>query len=163
MKNLFIKQKVFKITDHYPVLDESGNAVYHVDQDFQLLGLSVVISDQEGNPVCKVDRKILSFLPVFYLSFHTGEEIVMKSRFTFLRQKIDIEPYELGIYIEGNIIDHKFAVYKGGRIIGRIDRELLVWGDTYHLEIIEEEYELLFVGMVVAIDHIIDARQSSGN
>ena len=31
MYELYIKQRVFKITDHYDVLDVNQNPVYHVD------------------------------------------------------------------------------------------------------------------------------------
>lgn len=30
MYKLYIKQKVFKITDHYPIIDENENEVYYV-------------------------------------------------------------------------------------------------------------------------------------
>lgn len=163
MRSLFIKQKILKITDHYPVLDESGSAVYNVDQNFQLFGLSVEISNPSGQILCHIDRKIIALLPTFFLQFANGEEVVMRSRFTLFRQKIDISPDEFGIYIEGDILDYNFSVFRGGQMIGRINKKFLALSDTYHLEIFQEEFELLFVAIVVAIDHIKDAKQAAAN
>ncbi len=163
MKNLYIKQKVFKITDHYPVLDEEEKVHYYVDEDFRFFGLSVHISDPKGTVLCHIEKKIIALLPTFYLHFSNGLELEMRSRFTFLRQVIDVGPSRLGMTIEGNIMDHDFSVFMGNRKIGHIHKKFLSWGDTYHLEIEEEEYELLFIAMVVAVDHIIDERQSSSS
>ena len=44
MYELYIKQKVFKITDHYEVMDSNQNPVYRVDQDFRLVGNTVHVS-----------------------------------------------------------------------------------------------------------------------
>lgn len=163
MRNLYIKQKVFKITDHYPVMDELQNPVYYVDQNFKLLGLSVIISCSTGEKLCHIDKKIISLLPTFFLYFYNGVDLMMRSRFSLFRQKIDILPESLGIYIEGNYLDHNFSVYKNQRLIGRINKKFLSWGDTYHLEVLEEEYELLFVAIVIAIDHIKDAQNSASS
>lgn len=38
MYQLYIKQKVFKITDHYQI-DNNGIPRYQVDQDFKLKGI----------------------------------------------------------------------------------------------------------------------------
>lgn len=39
MYQLYIKQKVFKITDHYQIIDNNGIPRYQVDQDFKLKGI----------------------------------------------------------------------------------------------------------------------------
>lgn len=63
MKKLYIKQKVFKLTDHYPVLNENQEKVYQVDQDFKLIGNRVHVSDSQGNEIFVIDKKIFSLLP----------------------------------------------------------------------------------------------------
>lgn len=37
MKNYYFKENLFKITDHYPILDDDGREVYYVDQDFTFI------------------------------------------------------------------------------------------------------------------------------
>ena len=59
MKQLFIKQKVLKITDHYPVLDENGNETYHVDEDFKFFGKKIYVTRSDGSHVFTITRELL--------------------------------------------------------------------------------------------------------
>lgn len=75
MYKLYIKQKVFKITDHYPIIDENENEVYYVDQDFKLLGNTVHIQKIETGENIVVNREVLTLLPRYTVSFPDGKEI----------------------------------------------------------------------------------------
>lgn len=48
MKKLYFKEKFFKITDHYPILDEDGREAYYLDQDFTFIGYKSSVSDPNG-------------------------------------------------------------------------------------------------------------------
>lgn len=159
MITLYIKQKVFKITDHYPVLDENQQVVYKVDQDFKLIGNTVHVSDASGRELFVVDKEVFTFTPRFVVRFVDGREIILRSRLEFFKKKIDIEQDGPQLYLEGNWLDFDFVIYQGSEEIGRISRAFLTWGDTYQLEILEAAYQELVVALTIAIDCIKDAQQ----
>lgn len=164
MKKLYIKQKVFKITDHYDVFDENENAVYRVDQDLKFIGNTVHVSDATtGQEIFVIDKKILALLPEFHVHFTDGREIRLKSRLSFLRHKIDIESEGLDLYLEGNILDHQFQIYQNRDIIASIDKAWLTWGDTYALTIMDESQQDLIVAIMIAVDYLNDVQKARAN
>jgi uncharacterized protein YxjI len=51
MRQLYIRQKVFKITDHYPVIDSYNNTVYLVDEEFKFWGKTIHVTKPDGSHV----------------------------------------------------------------------------------------------------------------
>lgn len=159
MKKLYVKQKVFKITDHYPIMDEFQNPVYQVDQDFKLIGNTVHVCDTTGREVFVVNKVVLTLLPKFVVSFDNGKEIELKSKFTIFKKVINVFPEELGITLQGNFIDHNFSILQDGEEIAVINKVFLAWGDTYELSIFDESKQDLVVALMIAVDCIKDDQQ----
>ncbi|MDQ0508549.1 uncharacterized protein YxjI [Peptoniphilus ivorii] len=163
MEKLYVKQKVLKITDHYPILDERENEIYHVDQDFKLIGNTVRVSDARGEEIFVVDREVFAFLPRFYVRFADGREIKLQGRLSFLRTKIDIESDDMDLAVEGDLIAKDFRIFDrdGGREIGSVDRKILAWGDTYEITVDVPEMRDVVVAVMIAVDHLIDMAENS--
>ena len=62
MKNYYFKENLFKITDHYPILDDDEREVYYVDQDFTFIGYDVKISDMKGREILKIEKEVFSLM-----------------------------------------------------------------------------------------------------
>lgn len=161
MRRLYIQQKVFKITDHYPITDEAGNAVYQVDQDFQLIGKTVHVTDPSGRHLFTIKRELFTFLPRFVIEFADGNVLKLQSKLAFFRQVIEVQPTSVGIKIEGDFFSKNFDVLRNGQLIGRINRKLFSIGDKFAIEVADESNEELFIAIMIAVDSIIDAQQKS--
>ncbi len=161
MRKLYIRQKVFKITDHYSVTDENQNPIYYVDQDFKLIGNKVHVKDAAGREIFVIDKEILTFLPRYVVSFSDGRQVSLKSRFTFFKKQIDVESEGLHLELDGNFFDFHFSIYEGGREIGSITREFLTWGDTYVLNIFDESKEVFVLALMIAVDCIKDSEEKN--
>lgn len=161
MKKLYIKQKVFKITDHYPILNEAQETVYQVDQDFKIFGNTVHVSDAQGRELFVVDKEIFTFLPRFSVTFSDGRVIYLKSRLTFFKKAIDVDPDGLGLVLQGDFWDYNFTLLQNNQVLGRIQKALLTWGDTYEISIHDESQQDLIVAMMIAVDCIKDDQERS--
>lgn len=156
MRELYIQQKVFKITDHYPIVDSAGKVYYQVDEEFRFFGHTVHVTRPDGSHVFTVDKEIITLLPRFVVRFADGQEIKLRSRFSIFRKQIDIDPEHMALRVEGNFWDRDFALYRGTQAIGSIRKGWLTWGDYYELKIDNEYYEELFIAVVLAVDCILD-------
>ena len=161
MRSLYVQQKVFKVTDHYPILDENKNPVYHVDQDFKLVGNTVHVKDAEGNPLFTINREIFTFLPRYKVEFVDGREIFLNSRFTFFKQAIDVEAQGQKLFVEGDFLSRSFQVLDGEQVLGSIDRELFRFADVFEMKIHDESKQDLIVAIMIAVDNIIDEQESN--
>ena len=63
---LLFKQRFFSWFDSYDIFDEDGNTVYVVKGELSW-GHRLQIYDAMGNPVGRVQERILTFLPKFEL------------------------------------------------------------------------------------------------
>ena len=57
MKKYYFKEKFFKITDKYPILDENGKEVFFFDQDFKFVGYEAKLKDMDGNILFNISKK----------------------------------------------------------------------------------------------------------
>lgn len=161
MRKLYIRQKVFKITDHYPVLDENGEALYQVDQDFTFIGMRIHVTRHGGTPVFTIERKLLTFLPQFVITYADGKEVLLKSRLSLLRKVIDIFPEELNLSIRGSYMDHDFSILRRGEVIAEIHKKWLTWGDCFEITIHDEALQDLSIGVMIALDAMLDAEAAA--
>lgn len=158
MKTLYIRQKVFKITDHYPIMDEYQNPIYQVDQDFNLIGNTVHVKEANGRELFVVEKVIFSLLPQFVVTFFDGNQIKIKSRLAFLKRHIDIESDEYNLRLEGSYWDYNFRIFQGETVVGEIAQAMLTWADTYELTIYDETFEHVVIALMIAVDHLRDEK-----
>ncbi len=161
MKKLYVKQKVFKLTDHYPVFDDAQEPVYQVDEEFKIIGKTVHVSDKDGRTAFVIERELFTLLPRFVIRFANGEELTLQSRFTLFHKKIDVLPDEEDIRLEGSFFDYSFKIYRRDEQIGEIERAFLAWGDSFEITVYDEQYQALVVAMMIAVDALIDADQKN--
>lgn len=161
MKQLYIKQKVFKITDHYPITDSSGVVHYYVDQDFRFIGHTVHLSRADGSHVFTIDRQIFRLLPRYLVHFANGQSLTIQSHLSFFVRRISIAPESAQLRLEGDFFDYNFTVYQGSRRVGHIRKAWFSWGDSYELNIYEESLEELFIAIVIAVDRLKDEAQNN--
>ncbi|MDI9469179.1 MAG: LURP-one-related family protein [Bacillota bacterium] len=163
MRQLYIRQKVFKILDHYAVTDAAGVPVYQVDQEFRFFGHTVHVTTPAGQPLFTINREIFTLLPRFVVDFANGRSISIRSRFTLIRRHIDIDPEDLGLELRGDFFSLNFSLYQKGNLVGSIHKAWPTLSDQYELVIHDESMELLFVAVVIALDRLLDEARNQAH
>ncbi len=161
MKKLYVKQKFFKITDHYPILDENKEPVYYVDQDFTFLGLVVHVSDKDHREIFTIEKELFHILPEFVIKFVDGKTARLKSRFNLIHKAIDVIFPNMYISIEGDFLSREFVILNKMSPIGRMTRKIFTIGDYFEIEILDEEYADIIVAFMIAMDYLIDISENS--
>ena len=156
MYDLYIKQKVFKITDHYEVMDVNQRPVYQVDQDFRFIGNKVHVSRMDGTEAFVVNREVLTILPKFTVEFSDGRTAYIKKNFTFFKKSIDMISDNYSLRLEGNFWDVEFAVFNGITEVGNIRKQIFAWGDTFVITVFDAAFEEELIALLIAVDNIKD-------
>lgn len=105
MKKLYIKQAVFKITDHYDIYDENEEIVYHVDQDFRIIGNTVHVFDANDREIFVIDRVIFSLLPKFVIHFFDERrDITIQSKLSLFLRQMEIDPKHLCLHLRATFL-----------------------------------------------------------
>lgn len=156
MYELYIKQKVFKITDHYEVMDPNQNPVYRVDQDFKLIGNTVHVSRMDGSEAFVINRQVLTIMPKYDVEFDNGKTALIKQNFTFFKKSIDMIFDNSVLKLDGSFWDMEFRVFSDNTEVGSISRKYLSWGDTYVITVLDAEYEEALLALTIVVDNIKD-------
>lgn len=159
MKNYYFKEKFFKITDHYPILDDDGNAAYYVNQDFTFIGYDVKVSDMKGREILKIEKELFSFLQKFNVNFSDGKFMRVESKISFLVRRIGIDYDGESLSLEGQFPDLNFEIYKGEKVIGEIEKTFFSLADSYRLTVYDEEYTEALLALTLCVNNIKDTAE----
>ena len=114
----------------------------------------LVLRDPHGREVAQVQRKLVALRPTYHISIG-GEEAgqLRKAFFTPFRDRFTIDiPGPEDLEVTGNLLDHDFPVGRGGDTVATVSKRWLSLRDTYGVEIVPGENDLLVLAAVLALD-----------
>lgn len=150
MKHLYIKQKVFSLSGKFTVKNQQEEDVYYVEGSFMKIPKTFSIMNTTRDEVALITKKVFSFLPKFFVEVNGREVLTIKKEFSFLKARYTIDA--AGIEVHGNWLDMDFQVLQHGEVVGTVSKEWFTWGDSYKVQILNEEMETIIIALVVAID-----------
>ena len=164
MKKLYFKEKFFKITDHYPILDEDGREAYYLDQDFTFLGYESKVTDLNAKTILQISRQILTFLPRYTVSMHDGTSMIVQKKFEFFKHRVDVSLDDDVLYLEGDIFHLNFTVTKkNGQTVGAVNKKFFALTDNYELIVYDQDYIEELIGLVICLNNMIDLEQAASS
>jgi len=152
MTILQVNGKIFSLGGEFWVEDEAGNEKYRVKGSFLKVPKEFTIYDNQGRPRARVIHKLVSLLPKFFLEIDGQTVATISKKISVFKPKYDIDL--LGAKLVGNIWDMNFEIDKDGQAIGRIDKAWVSVRDKYRIEVLNDEDELLVLGLVLAINYV---------
>lgn len=150
MKELYIKQKVFSLKGKFTIKDPQENDVYYVEGSFMQIPKTFSIMNTKREEVALITKKTFSFLPKFFVEVNGQEVLTIKKEMSFFKARYTIDA--AGIDVQGNWWNMDFQVYQHGEVVGQVNKEWFTWGDSYKVQIVNEEMEAIMIALVVAID-----------
>ncbi|WP_068674247.1 LURP-one-related/scramblase family protein [Oceanobacillus sp. Castelsardo] len=150
MKHLYIKQKVFSLSEKFTVKDQEEEDVYYVEGSFLKIPKTFSILNTATEEVALIAKKAFSFLPKFLVEVNGREVLTIKKEFSFFKARYTIDA--AGVEVHGNWWDMDFQVLRHGEVVGKVSKEWFTWGDSYKVQILNEEMEVTIMALVIAID-----------
>ena len=150
MKELYIKQKVFSLSEKFTIKDQQEQDVYYVEGSFMKIPKTFSIMNTTRDEVALITKKMLSLLPKFFVEVNGREVVTIKKEFSFFKARYTIDAAD--IEVQGNWWDMNFQVLQQGEVFGIVKKEWFTWGDSYKVQILNEEMEAIIIAFVVAID-----------
>jgi uncharacterized protein YxjI len=150
MKQLYIKQKVFSLSGKFTVKDAQEKDVYYVEGSFMQIPKTFSIMNSTRDEVALITKKVFSLLPKFFVEVNGREVVTIKKEFSFFKARYTVDAE--GIEVYGNWWDMDFELLQNGNVVGKVSKEWFTWGDSYKVQIMNEEMEAVIIALVVAID-----------
>lgn len=150
MRKLYMKQKVFSLSEKFTIKNEAHEDVYFVEGSFMKIPKTFSVYTDSRDVVGIIRKKTFSFLPRFYLEVDGVQILTIRKEFSFFKPKYTIDA--TGISVEGNWWEMNFKIHQDGVLIGEVQKEWFTWGDSYVVHIHEASMEKVIVSLVIAID-----------
>jgi uncharacterized protein YxjI len=157
-----IRERFFRLGDDFDITDESGRRVLEVDGKVLSLRDRLILRDPAGRQVAQVQRKLIAMRPSYEIS--TGGEhaaVVRKKMFTPFRDRFTIDiPGPDDLEMVGSLFDHEYSVRRGGEPVATVSKRLLRLRDTYAVDVLPGQDDLLILAAVLAVDLAQDRERS---
>jgi uncharacterized protein YxjI len=152
-----MKQRVLTITDKFTIKDDRGNDVYKVKGKLISLGDRLDFEDMHGNEVAEIKEELISLTPSFRV-FRGGklQADLSKKLLTVFRDKfkVDMKDGTKDLEITGNILDHEYTFRRGRDEVASVSKRWVSIGDTYGVDIVDGEDDVLILACAVIVDMI---------
>jgi len=149
-----IKQKVFSFKDRFSVTDISGNTIYQVEGKLLSIGHKLTLSNMHGAEIAHITQKVLSLLPKYFITLQDGTECELKKHFTFLKSSYTLITDNGEWTIKGDFTDHEYVMSCNGQTIATVSQKWFSWGDTYLLDVVDDDKAITALCIMIAIDCI---------
>ena len=156
---LIFKQKLLSWFDSYDIFDENNNIYFKVKGQLSF-GHLFKIYDANDEEVGQIKQRLLTFLPKYDLFVNNEKIGEIKKEISFFKPKFSLNFNDYSV--EGNFLEWDYQVKQNGIIIASITKEIFKLTDTYIIDV-KEEYSLIVLMIVIAIDSNKDIRSNSNN
>ncbi len=150
-----VKQKVFTLGDNFTIKDDAGIDRFIVRGQIFTLGNKLRIYDMAGQELIFIEQKLFRFLPEYTIYYLGSPMATVKKEFTFFKPKFEIYSDRYNYSIVGNFWAMDFTIREDGRDIAYISKRWISWGDTYAVDILEDENQAFILALVIVLDQVL--------
>lgn len=154
MRKFYIKERLFALGAKFDVYDEQGNNIFISEADKFDIGKNISIYDSNN-------RKVLYMRQQVRLGSHKYIAYDQDMReIATIKKELMVPEYNItgsvGIMnmSSSSILGRNYEIKKDGITLGIISKEFSFGRDRYFLEVIDENYTVFFVGLLIMIDMV---------
>lgn len=156
MKQFYLKQKVFSLTDRYKIFDDRQNELYEVrSKMFSITNKMEFVRLSDGQTLFHFQKQLLHLMPTYHLMDGAHESLAtVKKQFTVFTKKIHVNANDGTYAVEGDYLGHQFTVIKDGEEVASLRKKWISWGDTYEVSVFQDDKAEFMLALVILLDSI---------
>jgi uncharacterized protein YxjI len=151
-----MRQKLLCWGDDFAIRNDGGEQVFFVDGRAFSIGQKLSFQDMQGNELAFIRQKLLSLGPTYEI-YRGGElvAVVKKHLFTLLRARFTVDvPGPNDLEAAGSFLDHEYTFERAGRACATVSKQWFTLADTYGVDIVAGEDDVLILAATVVIDMV---------
>jgi uncharacterized protein YxjI len=154
-----IRERLFRLGEDSDITDGAGQPVLRVDGKVLSLHNRLILRDPAGREAGQVHRKLAALRPTYEITLG-GKDVaeVRRHLFTPFGERFSIAVHGAGgMEIDGDLLSHEFAIGRDGQTVAAISRRWLSMTASYAVDVAPGEDDVLILASVLALDLAIDA------
>lgn len=153
-----IREKTFRLAEDSDITNESGQPVLRVEGKIMSLHSRLILRDPAGREVAQVHRKLVAFRPTYEITID-GKNVaeVRQHLFSPFRERLAIDTRGGdGMEMTGDMLSHEFTIQRDGHTAATISKRWLSLTASYAVDVAPGENDLLILASVLALDLALD-------
>ena len=152
----YIREKYFSFGDDFIITDERENVAFRVKGQVFSFGNKLRLYDANERELIYIEQEIFKFLPQYTIYAENNELATIKKNFTFFSHSFDIDSVYGSYTLDGDFTSHEFTIYRqDGSFAASLTKKLFSFGDSYEIEIEDEENIPFTLALVIVVDQVI--------
>jgi len=156
-----VREKIFRLGEDNDILNDAGQPVLRVDGKVLSVHGLMLVNDLAGTEVARVSRKLVALRATYEIALASGGTAEVHQRFTgpfHPKWNISVvggEEMEVG----GDFSGHDFTFTANGQTIATVSKAWISLADSYGVDIPEGQNDLLILCGVLALEAEQDRSQ----
>lgn len=157
-----LKQKIWSWGDKYTIRDAQGEPVFQVVGKVFSWGDSLSFQDMSGEELARIEQRLFKLLPQYEIRIQGELFAEIRQEWSWLKKKFTLDvPGPNDYTITGSFWQYEFEFERNGSVIARTSKEFFSWGDTYGIDITEDENHLALLCTTVMVDLVCHDHQGA--
>jgi uncharacterized protein YxjI len=156
-----VREKILRLGEDNDILNEAGQPELQVDGKVLSLHGLMLVNDLAGTEVGRVSRKLVALRATYDITLAGGVTAEVHQRFTGpFHPKWNLS-VSGGVEMEigGNFSGHDFTITENGQTIATISKAWISLADSYGVDIVAGQNDLLLLCSVLALEAEQDRTQ----
>jgi uncharacterized protein YxjI len=154
MKQFYLKQKVFSLTDRYKIYDETQKELYEVrSKMLSITNKMEFYRISDGKVLFHFQKELLHFMPTYILMDGNHVKLAtVHKKLAILAKKVTVETPDTTYYVEGDFTGHQFSIIHDGDEVANLRKKWISWGDAYEISVYKDDQAEFFLSLVILLD-----------
>jgi uncharacterized protein YxjI len=156
-----VREKIFRLGEDNDILNEAGQPALQVDGKVLSLHGLMLVNDLAGTEVGRMSRKLVALRATYEITLAGGVTAEVHQRFTGpFHPKWNLSVSGgAELEIGGNFAGHDFTITENGQTIATISKAWISLADSYGVDIVAGQNDLLLLCSVLALEAEQDRTQ----
>jgi len=156
-----VREKIFRLGEDNDILNEAGQPALQVDGKVLSLHGLMLVNDLAGTEVGRVSRKLVALRATYEIALAGGVTAEVHQRFTGpFHPKWNLSVSGgAELEIGGNFAGHDSTITENGQTIATISKAWISLADSYGVDIVAGQNDLLLLCSVLALEAEQDRTQ----
>jgi uncharacterized protein YxjI len=156
-----VREKIFRLGEDNDILNEAGQPALQVDGKVLSLHGLMLVNDLAGTEVGRVSRKLVALRATYEITLAGGVTAEVHQRFTGpFHPKWNLSVSGgAELEIGGNFAGHDFTITENGQTVATISKAWISLADSYGVDIVAGQNDLLLLCSVLALEAEQDRTQ----
>jgi uncharacterized protein YxjI len=149
-----VREKLFRLGEDNDILNDAGQPVLKVDGKVLSIHGLMLVNDLAGTEVARVSRKLVSLRATYEIALTGGVTAELHQRFTgpfHPKWNFSVAGGE-EMEMSGNFSGHDFTLTANGQPVATVSKQWISLADSYGVDVADGQNDLLVLCGVLALE-----------